>query len=531
LVIVVVSLLLFFINSNFVFGQTAPVNFGFESGTFNGWTGATGQCCPMYMPNTGIDTSRHLITSGNYTDPYSNGLISVVAPSSLFSARLGNDNNSAESEALDYAFVVPSDSLLLKIHFAVLLENGLHPTVKQPRFSYTVTSGNLPLEGCTSVSVIAGEGTPDYIFNGDIELYQWQTRIVSLINRQGQNITIHFETGDCGPGGHFGYAYVDCELLTASINAVGCNADGSLNLIAPSGIDGIWHTGSTNDTLHIANPDANAEYFYEINSGLDCTFKLYKSVNHLIPSAVFVPVGNCAGEFYFDNISIAQTGSVSTWNFGDSATANGWNELHQYQQPGNYTISLLVSAPNYCRSEYIDSVQFLPVPHMEFSNLLNCETTPVQFESNLTQGMNSSWAIDNIILYTGNTATHLFSNPGTHLITLTVDDGNGCSLQDSETIEIIPREVCDDNLFPFLPNAFSPNGDGVNEFFSPVSFTSFDEIIMTIYNRFGQVIYEGKVWNGYSRNGMSPQGVYCYTLSCKSGNISRQKTGLVSLVR
>src|SRR5688572_9050905 len=73
-------------------GYAQPLNIGFETGTFSGWIGATGQCCPVFTPQPGINTTQHLITTGSFTDPHSNGLISVVAPGSLFSARLGNDS-------------------------------------------------------------------------------------------------------------------------------------------------------------------------------------------------------------------------------------------------------------------------------------------------------------------------------------------------------------------------------------------------------------------------------------------------------
>src|SRR5688572_26804015 len=120
---------------NVGFSQQSPSNLGFEAGTFNGWTGASGQCCPVYTPFQGIDTSHHIITSGNYFDPNSLSLVPVVAPGSLFSARLGNSSGSAESEILEYSFTVPSDSLLLVLKFAVILENAYHPASKQPRFS------------------------------------------------------------------------------------------------------------------------------------------------------------------------------------------------------------------------------------------------------------------------------------------------------------------------------------------------------------------------------------------------------------
>lgn len=91
----------------------------------------------------------------------------------------------------------------------------------------------------------------------------------------------------------------------------------------------------------------------------------------------------------------------------------------------------------------------------------------------------------------------------------------------------------------YIPNAFSPNGDKVNNIFLPVVSDfdpSFYELI--IYNRYGQVIHQtndpAKGWDGtvQGTNQMAANNLYLYSLSVRDGNgIEILKRGHVSLLR
>lgn len=64
-----------------------------------------------------------------------------------------------------------------------------------------------------------------------------------------------------------------------------------------------------------------------------------------------------------------------------------------------------------------------------------------------------------------------------------------------------------------FPNAFSPNGDGINDFYKPKTFESIVDFHATVYNRWGQKIYEwndvrGEGWDGKFHGKDVKQGVY-----------------------
>ena len=114
--------------------------------------------------------------------------------------------------------------------------------------------------------------------------------------------------------------------------------------------------------------------------------------------------------------------------------------------------------------------------------------------------------------------------------TVTVTDEFGCSLSKEVTIEVVPLE-CDEPLV-FVPNSFTPNGDGKNDILF-VRSSILKEFTFRIYNRWGELIFESssldKGWDGTFRGMHCEQGVYDYYLkgTCindetilKKGNIS-----------
>ncbi len=114
-----------------------------------------------------------------------------------------------------------------------------------------------------------------------------------------------------------------------------------------------------------------------------------------------------------------------------------------------------------------------------------------------------------------------------------VTDQNGCTDQASVTIEVIqPR--CDDESV-FIPSAFSPNGDGVNDILF-VRSLFVDEIEFTVYNRWGQEIFfsdDIRVgWDGTFKGvSLTPDSyAYCIKATCLNGE-ENIRTGNVSLMR
>ncbi|MBT3801048.1 MAG: PKD domain-containing protein [Bacteroidetes bacterium] len=86
----------------------------------------------------------------------------------------------------------------------------------------------------------------------------------------------------------------------------------------------------------------------------------------------------------------------------------------------------------------------------------------------------------------------------------------------------------------FVPNSFTPNGDGLNDYFSAKCYGA--EIVgMQIFNRWGELIFESAEnnasWDGYFKNKISPLGVYYYNLQVKLDDELERYAGTLSLLR
>ena len=103
----------------------------------------------------------------------------------------------------------------------------------------------------------------------------------------------------------------------------------------------------------------------------------------------------------------------------------------------------------------------------------------------------------------------------------------GCVAKDSVEIKVTPTL--------YIPNSFSPNGDGINDIFKP-EYTAYVEIELLIFDRWGENIFRTNDlnggWNGTYKNGNCELGVYTYKLTAKDiKSNTLEKVGHVTLLR
>lgn len=107
--------------------------------------------------------------------------------------------------------------------------------------------------------------------------------------------------------------------------------------------------------------------------------------------------------------------------------------------------------------------------------------------------------------------------PGLYRVRAT--NAGGCASLDS--VEV--TEQC--KPFVYLPDVFTPNGDGVNDAFEPKG-QAIDDFELTVYNRWGEAIHRtqgrdfaaasGQFWNGTVRGQAAPGGVYAWRIRVRS---------------
>jgi len=116
---------------------------------------------------------------------------------------------------------------------------------------------------------------------------------------------------------------------------------------------------------------------------------------------------------------------------------------------------------------------------------------------------------------------------------LSISDGSGCTNNALITIVVL-NPVCEEP-FVFMPNAFSPNGDGENDILK-VEGRTIDEFYLAIYDRWGELVFEttdpSKGWDGNFNGELSEPDVYGFYLKLKCINGEEYfKKGNITLLR
>lgn len=256
---------------------------------------------------------------------------------------------------------------------------------------------------------------------------------------------------------------------------------------------------------------------------------------YFLPQALFYQNTSCVGNTtQFVDSSKTVSGSIVSWlwNFGDSQASNIQNPQHAFSSANNFTVSLIVTSSFGCKDTIRKNVTVIPGPIANFSiNPNPVEALEVATFTDLSTGpsplVNWYWAFgDSSAANTQNT-THAYNTQGDASVLLVVRDINGCLDSARQDISII--------LLPDVPTAFSPNGDGQNDFFL-VRGGPFKSINVRVYNNWGQLVFETNDqldgWDGKFKGIDQPMSVFVWVVEVEMFNGKTiKKTGDVTLLR
>ena len=159
--------------------------------------------------------------------------------------------------------------------------------------------------------------------------------------------------------------------------------------------------------------------------------------------------------------------------------------------------------------EKIVNISSSPIADFTFSpQPTNIENASINFEDNSTDIISSIWDLgDGMTVYDSLSFSYEYSDIGEFLITYIVTNQYNCTDTITDSLIINPIYTT------FIPSSFTPNNDGNNDYFQP-SIIGGNDYIMTIYNRWGDVIFETKngVWDGTMNNSLVQEGVYSYSI-------------------
>lgn len=225
-------------------------------------------------------------------------------------------------------------------------------------------------------------------------------------------------------------------------------------------------------------------------------------------------------EVFFNNLSFPIDPSYTIlWEFGDGKTSNAISPHHVFDETGVYSVKLSLISPIGCKTEttFNNWIQVFTTPEAAFDyspQKLNSNDKILMISDKSSNGDFLKYLInDRISLFSAN-PNYEFQDTGLYKIEQIVSKFNGCADTAIAYIDVEPI------VSYFMPNAFTPNGNGTNERFYGVGYTGYmSQFEMVIWDRWGSKVFVSNDpimgWNGKVNNTGTdlPPGVYVYQVN------------------
>ncbi len=247
------------------------------------------------------------------------------------------------------------------------------------------------------------------------------------------------------------------------------------------------------------------------------------------PIAAFSNGLVCLGkQVSFLNESNNAVGAIvnSEWLVGNGVVSNNNTGFdYTFNQGGNYLVSLKVATANGCSTTLTKTIVVEPAIANAGKDTIVREGEP--FVLNGTGGITYVWqppiGLDDV-----NKANPIGILNNSQQYNVKITTAQGCVGFDTVMITVLR------NLK--IPNAFSPNGDGVNETWNIEQLKDYPTAEIQIFNRNGQLLYNAKgnninAWNGTINNKPVPVGTYYYVITLNNQLRNKPFTGWVLVVR
>ncbi|RLD48615.1 MAG: hypothetical protein DRI94_12265 [Bacteroidetes bacterium] len=222
------------------------------------------------------------------------------------------------------------------------------------------------------------------------------------------------------------------------------------------------------------------------------------------------------------------------WNFGDGTSNNEQSPSHTYTQPGKFTVSLTVKyyrTGKIISKSYRDLIKVYSLPKSDFD--FTNQGSKYYFTNKSINSKTHIWLGFDGKIITEESPKYDFSKNKTYTISLVSINKNGCS--DTLTKQITVNSI--EQITLFMPNAFTPDGDGINDYFGVTQPLEYKEFYMQIFDLQGNLLYlsndKQKMWDGKNKqNKPVSSGKYIWKVLIKTqkGN-EIQKLGYLNLIK
>ncbi|MBP6977217.1 MAG: gliding motility-associated C-terminal domain-containing protein [Bacteroidales bacterium] len=308
-----------------------------------------------------------------------------------------------------------------------------------------------------------------------------------------------------------GDPFQDKEIITSSVDSVYAGMqlapDGKIYISAISK-DGLTRYKSLSVIENPNRPGADCNFVQEgilLQGNGAASYRGLVNVNQsFLDIPHFTYLNHCYGDTTSFTITNADNTDWFEWDFnGDDITDTiAENPINIFPAPDTFQVAVTEYFNNksFTNSE---PVVIYPLPIFDIGSGQDTiyKYPGAPFELDAGEGYDYYYWNDQ-------PGGHQYIAYDTGLYYVMVIDSNCC--YNTDRIWIYDSKV-------IIPNAFSPNGDGVNDYFKPLILTEgIQEFSMVIYNRWGQLIFETNDymtgWDGKVNGNPSPTGVYIYLI-------------------
>lgn len=292
----------------------------------------------------------------------------------------------------------------------------------------------------------------------------------------------------------------------------------SVTLNAGGGSTYAWSPATGLSSITVANPVASPTqttlYTVIVTNSNNCTDTASVDVQVFPNPSATITVSNvCQGQpADFTGTSVPPTGVTYLWYFGDGDTSSAQDPVHLYTNPDSFSVVLVVALGN-CTFADTAGVVVYPTPVANFeanpTQTYNDSTSPVTFVNLSSNSTIWQWNFGDMTGSGLQSPTHVYTQTGAYTVTLIASNAFGCAdtLVKPNYIDVFPPPVI------YIPNVFSPNGDGNNDILL-VKTTGVKFFDMSIFDRWGEKVFESldvlTGWDGTYKGKMAPVGVYAY---------------------
>jgi gliding motility-associated-like protein len=379
------------------------------------------------------------------------------------------------------------------------------------------------LTGCNSEIRFGNWWSLDLIpFSGSMDEIRWYNR---ALNQAEIDLLFNNYTSTSG----FSVA------TEAGANFSVCsNTPFRLNAIASGATEYAWTPRQFLNDSTLQSPTATitttTKFYVTVKNALGCLGKDSVTVSVLAPTQFSInpPKSICPGS---QTQLEANGGSEYSWSppalVSNPLISNPTTNITNTQL---FTVKITAPLCN-VSSELSTLVSFLPKPNLAVtkSNDVDCSTTEAQLSA-LGGGVSYLWSPASS-LDDATSPTPIATPISTTTYYVTIKDQNGCIATDSV---IVYNNKTNKGLYN-MPNAFTPNGDGINDCFGVKYWGVILEFDFSIYNRYGERVFHTteptKCWNGLYKTLKPEPGNYVYYIKASTSCDEIEKKGNVLLIR